>query len=173
MAWGMLLKGAVKGLTRKAAVGAGKKMLGGGKKKQPQQQKQSSNAEVGAEKKSGAIVKAPSSAMANIPLADSVSAISQTPAAGGGVGGSDTILVIKTRVVEIEKILKGSVALDKKILDQERKQREKELRTQEESELETPKDGDEKKVKKKKTKVKLGFLDGLINFTFGKASISL
>ena len=160
-ALGAIVKTAVKSQVKKVAAD---KLMGRGKKKQPQQQKQSPNAEVDAEKKSGAIVKAPSSAMANIPLADSVSAISQTPAAGGGVGGSDTILVIKTRVVEIEKILKGSVALDKKILDQERKQREKELRTQEESELETPKDGDEKKVKKKKTKAKLGFLDGLINF---------
>ena len=159
-ALGAIVKTAVKSQVKKVAAD---KLMGRGKKKQPQQQKQSSNAEVGG-KKGGAIVKAPISAMANIPLADSVSAISQTPAAGGGVGGSDTILVIKTRVVEIEKILKGSVALDKKILDQERKQREKELRTQEESELETPKDGDEKKVKKKKTKVKLGFLDGLINF---------
>jgi len=159
-ALGAIVKTAVKSQVKKVAAD---KLMGRGKKKQPQQQKQSSNAEVGG-KKGGAIVKAPISAMANIPLADSVSAISQTPAAGGGVGGSDTILVIKTRVVEIEKILKGSVALDKKILDQERKQREKKLRTQEESELETPKDGDEKKVKKKKTKVKLGFLDGLINF---------
>ena len=154
---GAIVKTAVKSQVKKVAAD---KLMRRGKKKQPP------NAEVGAEKKSGAIVKAPSSAMANIPLADSVSAISQTPAAGGGGvgGGSDTILVIKTRVIEIEKILKGSVALDKKLLDQERKQREKELRTQEESELETPKDGDEKKVKKKKTKAKLGFLDGLINF---------
>ena len=152
---GAIVKTTVKSQVKKVAVD---KLMRRGKKKQPP------NAEVGAEKKSGAIVKAPSSAMANIPLADSVSAISQTPAAGGGVGGSDTILVIKTRVIEIEKILKGSVALDKKLLDQERKEREKELRTQEESELETPKDGDEKKVKKKKTKAKLGFLDGLINF---------
>ncbi len=159
-ALGAIVKTAVKSQVKKVAAD---KLMGRGKKKQSQQQKQSSNAEVGGSK-GGAIVKAPSSAMANIPLADSVSAISQTPAAGGGVGGSDTILVIKTRVIEIEKILKGSVALDKKLLDQERKQREKELRTQEESELETPKDGDEKKVKKKKTKVKLGFLDGLINF---------
>ena len=161
-ALGAIVKTAVKSQVKKVA--ADKLMGRGKKKKQPQQQKQSPNTEVGVEKKSGAIVKAPSSAMANIPLADSVSAISQTPAAGGGVGGSDTILVIKTRVIEIEKILKGSVALDKKLLDQERKEREKELRTQEESELETPKDGDEKKVKKKKTKAKLGFLDGLINF---------
>ena len=116
-ALGAIVKTAVKSQVKKVA--ADKLMGRGKKKKQPQQQKQSPNTEVGAEKKSGAIVKAPSSAMANIPLADSVSAISQTPAAGGGVGGSDTILVIKTRVIEIEKILKGSVALDKKLLDQE------------------------------------------------------
>ena len=76
----------------------------------------------------------------------------------------DTMLVIKTRVVEIEKILKGSVVLDKKLQDQERKQREKLLRAEEEKELETKEDKDDKKVKKKKSKIKLGFLDGLIKF---------
>ena len=76
----------------------------------------------------------------------------------------NTILVIKTRVIEIEKILKGSVALDKKLLDQERKQREKALRDQEETELETKDEDGDKKVKKKATKVKLGFLDGLIKY---------
>ena len=107
-ALGAIVKTAVKSQVKKVAAD---KLMGRGKKKQPQQQKQSPNAEVSAEKKSGAIVKAPSSAMANIPLADSVSAISQTPAAGGGGvgGGSDTILVIKTRVIEIEKILKLSL----------------------------------------------------------------
>ena len=76
----------------------------------------------------------------------------------------NTTLVIKTRVIEIEKILKGSVALDKKLLDQERKQREKALREQEETELETKDEDGDKKVKKKATKVKLGFLDGLIKY---------
>jgi len=76
----------------------------------------------------------------------------------------NTTLVIKTRVIEIEKILKGSVALDKKLLDQERKQREKALRDQEETELETKDEDGDKKVKKKATKVKLGFLDGLIKY---------
>ena len=76
----------------------------------------------------------------------------------------DTMLVIKTRVVEIEKILKGSVALDKKLQDQERKQKEKSLRAEEENELEAKEDKDDKKVKKKKSKIKLGFLDGLIKF---------
>ena len=77
----------------------------------------------------------------------------------------DTMLVIKTRVVEIEKILKGSVALDKKIQDQERKEKQKLLRAEEEKELETKDEDDaDKKVKKKKSKIKLGFLDGLIKF---------
>ena len=77
----------------------------------------------------------------------------------------DTLLVIKTRVVEIEKILKGSVALDKKIQDQERKEKQKLLRAEEEKELETKDEDDaDKKVKKKKSKIKLGFLDGLIKF---------
>ena len=78
--------------------------------------------------------------------------------------GPDTMLVIKTRVVEIEKILKGSVALDKKIQDQERKEKQKLLRAEEEKELETKDDDADKKVKKKKSKIKLGFLDGLIKF---------
>ena len=151
-------KSLVKSQVKKVAVD---KLMGRKKKKQPQQQGQS---EVNG-KSGGAIVKAPSSALANMPLADSVSTISQTSTASGGVGsGSDTILVIKTRVVEVEKILKGSVALDKKLQDQERKRREKALRAEEEKELETKDDKDDKKVKKKKSKVKLGFLDGLIKF---------
>ena len=77
-ALGAIVKTAVKSQVKKVAAD---KLMGRGKKKQPQQQKQSPNAEVGG-KKGGAIVKAPSSAMANIPLADSVSAISQTPASG-------------------------------------------------------------------------------------------
>ena len=77
----------------------------------------------------------------------------------------DTMLVIKTRVVEIEKILKGSVALDKKLQDQERKEKQKLLRAEEEKELETKDEDDaDRKVKKKKSKIKLGFLDGLIKF---------
>jgi len=151
-------KSLVKSQVKKVAVD---KLMGRKNKKQPQQQRQS---EVNG-KSGGAIVKAPSSALANMPLADSVSTISQTSTASGGVGsGSDTILVIKTRVVEVEKILKGSVALDKKLQDQERKRREKALRAEEEKELETKDDKDDKKVEKKKSKVKLGFLDGLIKF---------
>ncbi len=68
----------------------------------------------------------------------------------------DTMLVIKTRVVEIEKILKGSVALDKKLQDEERKKREKQSRAKEEKELETKDEDDaDKKVKKKKSNEKL------------------
>ena len=78
-------------------------------------------------------------------------------------GGGSSLVVIKTRVVEIEKILKGSVALDKKLQDRERREREKELRNIEETELEEKDDAD-KKVKKKKTKAKLSFLDGLIKY---------
>ena len=77
--------------------------------------------------------------------------------------GGSSLVVIKTRVVEIEKILKGSVALDKKLQDRERREREKELRNIEETELEEKDDAD-KKVKKKKTKAKLSFLDGLIKY---------
>ena len=142
MAWGMLLKGAAKGLTRKAAVGAGKKMLGGGKKKQPQQQPPSDG---GGGDEGGSLVKAGSSAIVPMGVKSSALAISQTPAGGGG--GQDlegTVLRIKTSVIKVENLLAGSAALQEKQREDQRKAREAAEASAREGQLEKPKDKKQK-----------------------------
>ena len=116
--------------------------------------------------KGGAMVKAPSSALANIPLADSVSAISKSSSGGGG-GSDDSVigvaLKIKTTVIEVEKLLAGSVALQKKVLQTQKDEQEDADFKNEEKDL-------EKKVPKKaKSKFKIpipgkGMLASLIGF---------
>jgi len=73
------------------------------------------------EEKGGAIVKAQVSPM---PLAKSTEAIQKTPAAGGGGGGSEqiegTLLKIKTSVIAVDTLLKGSYTLQQKQLEQQR-----------------------------------------------------
>ena len=144
MAWGMLLKGAVKGLTRKAAVGAGKKMLGGGKKKQPQQQQQPPS-DGGGGDVGGALVKAGSSAIIPTGVKSSALAISQTSAGGGG--GQDlegTVLRIKTSVIKVENLLAGSAALQEKQREDARKAKEAADAAAAEGQLEKPKDKKQK-----------------------------
>ena len=78
------------------------------------------------EEKGGAIVKAK---MAPMPLANSTEAIAKTPAAGGGEGGSEqiqgTLLKIKTSVIAVDTLLKGSYTLQQKQIEQQRKSEEK------------------------------------------------
>ena len=56
----------------------------------------------------------------SMPLAKSTEAIGKTPAAGGGEGGSGeiqgTLLKIKTSVISVETLLKGSYTLQQKQL---------------------------------------------------------
>ena len=171
MAWGMILKGAVKGLTRKAAVGAGKKMLGGGKKKQPQQQQQPPS-DGGGGDVGGALVKAGSSAIIPTGVKSSALAISQTSAGGGG--GQDlegTVLRIKTSVIKVENLLAGSAALQEKQREDQRKAREASEATSREGKLEKPKDKKQKfsipqpkVVKSFWEKMKAFFLNTLLGF---------
>ena len=140
MGWGMLLKGAAKGLTKKAAVGAGKKMLGGGKKKQPQPQQKQPPSDGGGEDTGGALVKAGSSAIIPTGVKSSALAISQTPAGGGG--GQDlegTVLRIKSSVIKVENLLAGSAALQEKQSEDARKAKEAAKAKAAEGELEKPK----------------------------------
>ena len=80
----------------------------------------------GGEEEGGAIVKAK---MAPMPLANSTEAIAKTPAAGGGEGGSEqiqgTLLKIKTSVIAVDTLLKGSYTLQQKQIEQQRKSEEK------------------------------------------------
>ena len=57
------------------------------------------------------------------------------------VGGKqeDPMLVIKTKVIKIEDLLKGTLAAEKKAADEKRKQQEQEDRAKQEDEVEAPK----------------------------------
>ena len=74
----------------------------------------------GGEEGGGAIVKAQ---IAPMPLARSTEAIQKTPAAGGGEGGSGniegTLLKIKTSVIAVDTLLKGSYTLQQKQIEQQ------------------------------------------------------
>ena len=111
--WAALGKAAVGGMKAGAKKIATDKLLNRKKKTDARREKAQEVMGVGPEK-GGAMVKAPSSALANIPLADSVSAISKSSSGGGG-GSDDSVvgvaLKIKTTVIEVEKLLAGSVAL--------------------------------------------------------------
>jgi hypothetical protein len=85
------------------------------------------------------------------------------------VGGKESsekrnvLLVIKERTIEIETLLKGSLALDKIRADQARKKIEKKTRSEKEDELE--KDSGDKKEKPKGLKLpKVSFFDKIKNF---------
>jgi hypothetical protein len=75
----------------------------------------------------------------------------------------DTLVVIKERCIEIDTLLKGSLALDKIRADQLRKKSEKKERTEGEKELEKSDNKDEKKGKGLKLP-KISFFDRIKNF---------
>ena len=161
-ALGKVAVGAVKGKAKKIAAD---KLLNRKKKTDARRAKAQEVMGVGPEK-GGAMVKAPSNALTNIPLADSVSAISKSSSGGGG-GSDDTVegvaLKIKTTVIQVEKLLAGSVATQKKQLQAQKDAQEDAEFAKEESDL-------EKKVPKKaKGKLKInipgkGLLATLTNF---------
>tara|TARA_Y100001956_G_scaffold78521_1_gene90387 strand:- start:13333 stop:15645 length:2313 start_codon:yes stop_codon:yes gene_type:complete len=161
-ALGKAAVGAVKGGAKKIATD---KLLNRKKKTDARREKAQEVMGVGPEK-GGAMVKAPSSALANVPLADSVAAISKSSSGGGG-GSDDSVvgvaLKIKTTVIQVEKLLSGSVALQKKVLQTQKDAQEDAEFGKEEADL-------EKKVPKKaKSKFKIpipgkGMLASLIGF---------
>ena len=163
--WAALGKAAVGGMKAGAKKIATDKLLNRKKKTDARREKAQEVMGVGPEK-GGAMVKTPSSALANIPLADSVSAISKSSSGGGG-GSDDSVigvaLKIKTTVIEVEKLLAGSVALQKKVLQTQKDEQEDAEFKNEEADL-------EKKVPKKaKSKFKIpipgkGMLASLIGF---------
>ena len=124
MAWAALGKaamGAVKAGTKKVATD---KLLNRKKKTDSRRanvQKMMGQDSGAGEEKGGSIVKAQ---IAPMPLAESVSAIQKTPAASGGEGGSGeiqgTLLKIKTSVISVDTLLKGSYTLQQKQIEQQR-----------------------------------------------------
>ena len=162
--WAALGKAAVGGMKAGAKKIATDKLLNRKKKTDVRSQKAREVMGVGPEK-GGAMVKAPSSALANVPLADSVAAINKSSSGGGGSDDSvvGVALKIKTTVIQVEKLLSGSVALQKKVLQTQKDAQEDAEFGKEEADL-------EKKVPKKaKGKFKIpipgkGMLASLIGF---------
>lgn len=108
------------------------------------------------ERKSGALVRSNVSLVPR-PVIDSSSALAK-----GSVGTKDDPIVkIKVKVIEIDKLLKGSVINEKKRIDAEKKQKEKESREEEEKDLESKGSGKTKKSKSKLKLPQLGFFDAI------------
>jgi hypothetical protein len=129
MAWAALGKAAMGAVKGKAKQIATDKLLN--RKKKTDARRASAQKVMGqdsgaGEEKGGAIVKAQ---ISPLPLAKSTEAIGKTPAAGGGEGGSEqiqgTLLKIKTSVISVDTLLKGSFTLQQKQLEQQRKSEEK------------------------------------------------
>ena len=124
MAWAALGKAAMGAVKGKAKQIATDKLLN--RKKKTDARRASAQKVMGGEEgggeKGGAIVKAK---MAPMPLARSTEAIGKTSAAGGGgEGGSEqiqgTLLKIKTSVIAVDTLLKGSYTLQQKQIEQQR-----------------------------------------------------
>ena len=124
MAWAALGKAAMGAVKGKAKQVATAKLLNRKKKtdaRRASAQKMMGQDSGAGEEKGGTIVKAQ---IAPMPLAESVSAIQKTPAASGGEGGSGdiqgTLLKIKTSVISVDTLLKGSYTLQQKQIEQQR-----------------------------------------------------
>tara|TARA_Y100000593_G_C4306522_1_gene336059 strand:- start:40 stop:2247 length:2208 start_codon:yes stop_codon:yes gene_type:complete len=76
-----------------------------------------------------------------------------------------SLYTIKSKVVQIDKLLKGTLAFEKVKRKQEKQDIEQEQRSQKEQDVEKPKQDDQEKDTPNKIKVpKLSFLDGVKNF---------
>ena len=78
----------------------------------------------------------------------------------------DVVYTIRTKVIEIDKLLKGTLAEEKAQQKKERKQKEVEQRAQKETKLEKP-DKDSEEEAPKQLLPKLSFLDGIKKFLGG------
>ena len=77
----------------------------------------------------------------------------------------NSLYTIKSKVIEIDKLLKGTLAFEKVKRVEEKQDIEQEQRSQKEQDTEKPKEDDQEKETPRKIKVpKLSFLDGVKNF---------
>ena len=110
------------------------------------------------EKKSGALAVVPKSPLAVSPN-EELFKIPEKPK-------EDAVYTIRTKVIEIDKLLKGTLAEEKVQQKKERKQKEVEQRAQQETKLEK-KDKDGEEEAPKSLIPKLSFLDGIKKFLGG------
>ena len=159
MAWAALGKSLLKGgvkkiakdklLNRKKKVSnrreVAQKMMGGGEKEGNNQPE-----------RGGALAVIPQSSLA-VSTGEELSKISAKPQ-------EDVVYTIRTRVIEIDKLLKGTLAAEKTQQKKERKQKEVEQRSQKETKLEKPDKDDGEKETPKQLIPKMSFLDGIKKF---------
>ena len=162
MAWAALGKSLLKGgvkkiakdklLNRKKKVSnrreVAQKMMGGGEKEGNNQPE-----------RGGALAVIPQSSLA-VSTGEELSKISAKPQ-------EDVVYTIRTRVIEIDKLLKGTLAAEKTQQKKERKQKEVEQRSQKETKLEKPDKDDGEKETPKQLIPKMSFLDGIKKFLGG------
>ena len=76
----------------------------------------------------------------------------------------DVVYTISTKLVKVDKFLKGTLAADKVAQKKEQKQKEDELRAEQEKDTEKPDDKKDEKETPKSLIPKLSFLDGIKKF---------
>ena len=161
-----------------ALLGAGLKSMGGGlvkgaakgaatnfiKGKKTKVKPEAVKGEGAKEKKPGALAIRPKTSM--IPAGAIVPAPIQEPTSSesGGETEQDTILIIKEKVIQIQNILKGTLAADKARSKAERVGLEKQKRKKQETALEKSVPNKDKKAGKKFNVPGKGLLSGVFDF---------
>ena len=150
------------GLVKGAAKGAATNFIKGKKTKVKPEAVKGEGAE---EKKPGALAIRPKTSM--IPAGAIVPAPIQEPTSSEPAGEKteqDTILLIKERVIQIQNILKGTLAADKARSKSERRGLEKQKRKKQETALEKSVPNKDKKAGKKFNVPGKGLLSGVFDF---------
>ena len=149
-----LLSGAAKiaGATRSR--GSGAKLAGSIVKREPKKTEENSAQE---SKNSSALAIRPKQSLVPYKNIESVPPTD-------GMTADDKVIVIHTKIIEIDNLLKGTLAADKNLIDQRNRQEELEEEKKREEKLEK-KDDKEKKPDKNKLKVpKMGIFGAVGNF---------
>ena len=150
------------GLVKGAAKGAATNFIKGKKTKVKPEAVKGEGAE---EKKPGALAIRPKTSM--IPAGAIVPAPIQEPTSSEPAGEKteqDTILIIKEKVIQIQNILKGTLAADKARSKAERRGLEKQKRKKQETALEKSVPNKDKKAGKKFNVPGKGLLSGVFDF---------
>ena len=152
------------GLVKGAAKGAATNFIKGKKTKVKPDAMKGAKGEKQEEVKSGGLAIRPKTTL--IPSSAIVPAPIQEPTSSGSSEKTeqDTILIIKEKVIEINKILKGTLAADKARSKSERTGLEKEKRKKQETGLEKLTPNKDKKAGKKFNVPGKGLLSGIFDF---------
>lgn len=149
-----LLSGAAKiaGATRSR--GSGAKLAGSIVKREPKKIEENSVQE---SKNSSALVVRPKQSL--VPYQN----IESVPPTDGMTAG-DKVITIHTKIIEIDNLLKGTLAADKNLIDQRNRQEELEEEKKREEELEKKDDKEKKPDKNKLNLPKMGIFGAVGNF---------